>query len=129
MSSRRVAPPSGMAAPAHARLYGERVALTPLAEAIADRYFAEFPEDLEAYGEAGRLWEIYDTSHVLQWAFLDVEELCDFGREIAWLTDVLKARGFPLNHLFRNLVISADVVLEQLGQRAAPVAERLRAAG
>jgi hypothetical protein len=128
MSGRRVAPPSGMAAPAHARLRGERVALAPLAERVADRYFSEFPDDLITYGDAALPWEVYDTSHCLQWAFLDVEGLCDLQREVNWLSDVLKARGFPLERLYRNLELCADVLDEQLGTPAAPVSARLRRA-
>lgn len=52
--SRRPAPPSGMPAPAKAQLGTRQIALVPLAEAIADRYFDEFPEDIERYGQAAR---------------------------------------------------------------------------
>ena len=45
--SRRPAPPSGMPAPTSAPLGGRRIPLLPLAETVADRYFDEFPEDLE----------------------------------------------------------------------------------
>ena len=128
MPGRRVIPPSGMAAPAQARLGGEKVALGPLAELIADRYFAEFPDDLVTYGEAARPWEIYDTSHCLQWAFLDQEGLCDLEKEVIWLADVLRSRSFPLARLARNLELCADVLAERLGEHAAPVAARLRVA-
>ena len=128
MPGRRVAPPSGMAAPAQARLGGERIALGPLAELIADRYFAEFPDDLVTYGDAARPWEVYDTAHCLQWAFLDQEGLCDLEKEVTWLADVLRTRGFPLARLARNLELSADVLTDRLGEPAAPVAARLRVA-
>ncbi len=128
MSGRRVAPPSGMAAPAQARLGGERIALGPLAELIADRYFAEFPDDLVTYGDAARPWEVYDTAHCLQWAFLDQEGLCDLEKEVTWLADVLRTRGFPLARLARNLELSAEVLADRLGEPAAPVAARLRVA-
>ena len=49
-------------------------------------------------------------------------------REIAWLANVLGSRGFPLDHLARNLELAADVVDEQLEAPGAAVAERLRAA-
>ncbi len=128
MSGRRVAPPSGMAAPAHARLGSERVALGPLTELIADRYFAEFPEDLVTYGDAARPWELYDTAHCLQWAFLDQEGLCDLEKEVTWLADVLRTRGFPVPRLARNLELCADVLANRLGEPAASVAGRLRTA-
>jgi hypothetical protein len=63
--SRDVAPPSGWPAPQTAALAGRSIALVPLAEATADRYFEEFPEDLDRYGDAARAWEVHDTLHCL----------------------------------------------------------------
>ena len=90
--TKRVTPPGGWPAPTSVALRGARVELTSLAEAVADRYFKAFPEDLERYGEAARAWETHDTLHCLQWAVLDVEGLADLGREIAWLAGVLDER-------------------------------------
>jgi hypothetical protein len=118
-------PPTGAPPPTAAKLAGAEVPLEPLAEEIATRYFAEFPDDFDRYGEAARAWEIHDTLYCLQWAFLDVEELADIMREVAWLSDVLAARGFPLERLARNLELAADVVAERVSE---PVAARLRAA-
>lgn len=126
--SRGVAPPSGWPAPTSATLPGHPIALAPLAEAVADRYFEEFPEDIARYGDAARAWEVYDTSHCLQWAVLDPEQLGSLDREIAWLTDVLRSRDFPLEHLARNLELAAGVVDERLAEPGAVVADRLRAA-
>jgi hypothetical protein len=117
-----------MPAPTSAPLGAQRIALRPLAEAVADRYFAEFPEDLERYGEVARAWEIHDTSHCLQWALLDAQGLASLEREVAWLTTVLSARDFPLEHLARNLELAADVVEAQLGEPGAAIGSRLRAA-
>jgi hypothetical protein len=125
--SKPVDRPGGAPAPDAVTLGGERVLLGPLAAEVADRYFAEFPEDLERYGEAARPWELHDTAYCLQWAVLDVEGLDSVTRQVAWLRDVLEARDFPLEHLARNLEICADVVAGALGERGAPVAERLRA--
>ena len=124
----RPAPPSGMPAPTSATLGGRSIALEPLTEAIADRYFAEFPEDLERYGAAARAWEIYDTSHCLQWAILDAGGVAILEKQIAWLTTVLDSRGFPLEHLARNLELAADVVEERLAESGPAVGTRLRAA-
>jgi hypothetical protein len=126
--SRRPAPPSGAPAPASARLHGRPIALRPLAEEVAARYFGEFPDDLERYGDAARDWEIHDTSYCLEWAILDVEGIADLEREIAWLSDILGSRGFPLERLRRNLELGADVVAEWLAEDGARVATRLRAA-
>jgi hypothetical protein len=126
--SRGVAPPGGATPPTVATLAGREIALVPLAEAVADRYFAEFPEDLERYGDAARAWEVHDTQYCLQWAILDVEGSASLAREIAWLANVLRSRGFPLDHLARNLELAADVADERLGDGGAAVAERLHAA-
>jgi hypothetical protein len=117
-----------MPAPTSATLSGKPIALQPLAEAVAKRYFDEFPEDLGRYGEAARAWEIHDTSHCLQWAVLDVDGLVSLPREIEWLTTVLRSREFPLEHLARNLELAADVVEEHLTESGAAIASRLRAA-
>src|SRR4051795_12216666 len=126
--SRRVAPPSGSPAPSSVELAGQEIALAPLAQSVAERYFHEFPEDLERYGDAARAWETHDTSHCLQWAILDAEGLADLGCEIDWLAGILEARGFPLEHLARNLELAADVVDQRLGATGKAVALRLRAA-
>jgi hypothetical protein len=126
--SRRPAPPSGATAPTSARLAGRAIALRPLAEEVAARYFDEFPEDLVRYGDGARDWEVHDTSYCLEWAILDVEGLADLEREVGWLTDVLRSRDFPLEQLRRNLELAADVVGEQLAEEGATVVARLRAA-
>lgn len=126
--SRRVAPPSGWPPPTHATLAGRRVELLGLAEAVADRYFAEFPDDLERYGDAARPWAVHDTLCCLHWAVLDVDGSASLDREIRWLANVLRSRGFPIERLARNLALAGAVVSEHLGQHSTPVAERLHAA-
>ena len=118
-------PPGGMPPPTTVELDGVTIELTPLAEAVAERYFAEFPEDLERYGDAGRQWEIHDTQHLLSWAIGDVEGFVDLDKQAAWLARVLSARDFPLEHLAVNLELAADVVDEQVAGGSA-VAEKLR---
>ena len=123
----RTQPPSGYPPPAEAKLEGRSVPLVPLAEEIADRYFVRFPEDLERYGDAARPWELHDTQHLLNWAFLDLAGFADLSKETAWLAGVLKARDFPLEHLAVNLELAAAVV-EKRVENAGAVAERLEAA-
>jgi len=111
-----------------ASLDGVEIALGPLCEEIAVRYFERFPDDLRRYGQdVARAWEIHDTRHVLSWAFGAVEGWVDLDRQISWLAQVLESRSFPLEHLATNLDLSADVAAERLdgGER---VAESLRAA-
>jgi hypothetical protein len=126
--SRRTEPPSGWPPPEEAVLAGASVALGPLAEAIADRYFARFPQDLQRYGAAvARAWEVHDTRHVLNWAIGAVEGYVDLDRQVSWLAQVLNARSFPLEHLAANLELAGDVVAERL-EGGGDVAQRLRGA-
>jgi hypothetical protein len=117
--------PGGSPAPTTVTLDERKVPLAHLLETVADRYFAEFPGDLERYGDAAREWELHDTAHCVNWAVLDVNGIPSLERNITWLANVLRARDFPLEQLARNLEIAADVCAEQLSQA---VAERLRAA-
>jgi hypothetical protein len=126
--SGRTAPPSGWPPPAEATLGDSTIDLAPLAEGVADRYFAEHPGDLERYGaDVARAWEIHDTRYLLSWAIGDVEGREDLERQVAWLARVLEARAFPLEHLARNLELAAEVMAGHVAGADA-VAERLRAA-
>jgi hypothetical protein len=115
--------PSGSPPPTAVTLDERRIELAPLLDAIADRYFAEFPADLERYGEAARDWELHDTAHCINWAALDVRGFASLDRNITWLADILRARDFPLEQLARNLELAADVCAAQLSEA---VAARLR---
>jgi hypothetical protein len=124
----RTEPPSGWPPPADAALGGESVELGPLAEAVADRYFAAYPEDLDRYGaDIARAWEVHDTRYLLSWAIGDVEGYVELDRQVSWLARILEAREFPLEHLAGNLDLAADVVVDRLAG-GAPVALRLRGA-
>jgi hypothetical protein len=123
--TRRTAPPSGWQPPAEADLDGRPIALAPLAAEVADRYFADYPDDLERYGDVARAWEIHDTHYLLAWALGDVAGYVELERQVAWLARILEAREFPLDHLAGNLLIAADVVAARVAG-AQPVAERLR---
>ena len=126
--TRRVEPPSGSPPPRSATLAGRTIDIATLAETVADRYFEEFPDDLRRYGDAARAWELHDTAHCLQWAVLDVEGWYDIGRQVAWLREVLRARGFPVERLARNLELAADVVQDRVAPDGASLAARLRSA-
>jgi len=117
--------PSGSPAPATVTLEDRRIPLAPLLEAVADRYFAEFPGDLERYGDPARDWELHDTAHCINWAALEVRGFASLDDNITWLANVLRARDFPLEQLARNLELAAEVCDEQLSEA---VAARLRAA-
>jgi hypothetical protein len=115
--------PSGSPPPTAVTVGERRIKLAPLLEAIADRYFAEFPGDLERYGEAARDWELHDTAHCINWAALDVRGFASLDRNIVWLADILRARDFPVSQLARNLELAADVCAGGLDEG---VAARLR---
>jgi hypothetical protein len=115
--------PSGSPPPTAVTLGERKIELAPLLETIADRYFAEFPGDLERYGTAARDWELHDTAHCLNWAALDVRGFASLDRNIHWLASILRARDFPVEQLARNLEIAAEVCDQQLSDA---VAARLR---
>jgi hypothetical protein len=126
--TRRTAPPSGWPPPDEAVLAGARIALGPLAEEIADRYFERYPEDLRRYGdEVARAWELHDTRYLLSWAIGAAEGYVDLDAQVTWLAGVLEARDFPLEHLAANLELAGGIVADRV-PGGLPVARRLSAA-
>lgn len=112
--SRRLSPPSGGHPPPTEAALGpdERLSLVPLAEEICRRYRAEFPDERERYGDAGNAWCVHDNQHLLNWGAGEVRGFYTMSSQVAWLADVLDARGFPVDRLARNLDIAAGVVAE-----------------
>ena len=115
--------PGGSPPPTAVTVAERRVELAPLLNAIADRYFAEFPSDLERYGAAARDWELHDTAHCINWAALDLRGFASLDRNVIWLASILRARDFPVEQLARNLELAADVCADGLDEA---VAARLR---
>jgi hypothetical protein len=121
--------PSGTLPPASARIGGRVTALPPLADAIASRYRAEFPDEIERYGDEGYEWCLHDNQWLLSWAVSDVLGGLDLCEQVAWLARVLQARDYPLERLGRDLEIAAEVVADgAFGEDSAAVAARLNAA-
>lgn len=107
-------PPDAVALPD-----GERLFLAPLAHEVTRRFLAEFPEDLERYGDAAYDWGVHDTQWLLAWAATATEVGTEYLVEKAtWLGRVLEAREYPLGRLVRDLELAAEAV------RAAPGAAR-----
>lgn len=104
---------------------GGQVTLRPLAQSITDRHLQLHPEDLERYGEVGRQWCTHDNQHLLQWAAMDAAGQLDLNEQVAWLANILQARGYPLENLASNLQTAAEVINESLTDAAAPLATRL----
>ena len=115
MTARRVAPPGGMAPPRTVDgPAGEALDLEALARTICARYYEEFTDEDERYGDAGREWCVHDNQHLLNWAALDVHGGVVLGEQVEWLARVLEARGFPVDRLARDLELAGDVVAEQV---------------
>ena len=130
MSERRVAPPGGMPPPRTVDdpRGGGTLDLEALARAVCDRYYAEFGDEDERYGDAGRAWCVHDNQHLLNWAALDVHGVVALDDQVAWLARVLEARGFPLDRLARNLELDAAVLRDELDHADAMAARLERAA-
>jgi len=118
-------------------LAGETLRLVGMAEEVADRFLAEFPDDADRYGARGHEWCIHDNHYLLSWAVADAqiqaagEDLEARGimlRQVAWLSTVLAERGYPLERLARDLEIAADVVVERSPVGPAVAARLLAAA-
>ena len=129
MTTRRLAPPSGAAAPIDvAAPDGVRVDVRALAMDVCERYRAEFPDERERYGDAGHQWCVHDNQHLIHWAILDVRGVTRIAEQVGWLARVLDARGFPLDRLVRDLELAAEVVEASGRPWAQDVADRLLSA-
>jgi hypothetical protein len=124
----RPAPPSGQPPPTRAEMAdGTEVELEALAREVCERYAAEYPDEEERYGEAGREWCRHDNQHLINWAVLDTREYVKLDEQVAWLAKVLEAREFPLDRLARDLHIAAAVVGERVPGGEAVAAALTRA--
>ena len=66
----RPSPPSGAPPPQVVRLDdGATVALGPLVDVVADRYYHAYPDEHRRYGPVGREWCIHDNLYLLAWAY------------------------------------------------------------
>ena len=125
----RPAPPSGQPPPRQVALAdGTEVDLEAVATEVCARYAAEYPDEHERYGDAGRDWCVHDNQHLVNWAVLDTREYVSLEDQVSWLAKVLEARDFPLDRLARDLDIAAAVVGERV-PGGGPVAAALTRAG
>lgn len=125
----RPAPPSGQPPPRQVALAdGTEVDLEAVATEVCARYAAEYPDEHERYGDAGRDWCVHDNQHLVNWAVLDTREYVSLEDQVSWLAKVLEAREFPLDRLARDLDIAAAVVGERV-PGGGPVAAALTRAG
>ena len=85
-----------------------------MAERVCARYYAEFPDHVERYGERGREYCAHDNAYLIAWLVDDMAMPASgsFARNVAWLASVLSARGFPMDAFGRNLELVGDEVVE-----------------
>ena len=103
----------------------------PVAESICERYYAEFPDHGERYGERGRAYCAHDNAYLVAWLVdaLDVAGEASFGRNVAWLRGLLAARNFPIEAFNRNLVLVGEAVTRLRPDNADTIARIVAAAG
>jgi hypothetical protein len=84
------------------------------AELVTARLMAEYPELEQRYGDRGRAFGVHDTAYQLAWIVGAVElRTADrLRRDMLWLRDLLKARGFPMDVFRRNFELSVEVCEE-----------------
>lgn len=102
-----------------------------VAEGICERYYAEFPDHDERYGERGRAYCAHDNAYLVAWLVdaLGVAGEASFGRNVAWLRDLLDARNFPMEAFRRNLALVGDAVTRLRPDDAETIARLVAAAG
>jgi hypothetical protein len=114
--------------PQRVEVAGETIRLVGVAEEVADRFLAEFPDELDRHGKRGHEWCIHDNHYLLAWAAADAEGEPTLAAQAEWLAGVLDARGYPLARLARDLEIAADVVRERYPSAGSALAGPLLAA-
>lgn len=85
-----------------------------VAEGICDRYYQEFPDHDDRYGDRGRAYCAHDNAYLVAWLIdaLGVAGEASFSRNVAWLRDLLEARSFPMDAFSRNLTLVGDAVTD-----------------
>jgi hypothetical protein len=128
----RPAPPSGSPPPTRALTAGgEAVDLVAIADEVCTRYQEEFPDERQRYGPAGDAWCRHDNQYLLAWAIQDARDgTVDLAEQACWLASVLRARGFPVTRLARDLDLAADLAPPRIPDAALArkVGDCLRAA-
>jgi hypothetical protein len=133
MSSRAdtLRPPSGGTPPRATAVLanGTTCFLAPLAHDVARRHLDAFPDEADRYGPAGLEWCAHDVQWILAWASSEAEGQSGLlSRQLAWLGDLLAARGYPRERLARAVELCADVVDERHPGAGASLSAVLRAA-
>ena len=96
-----------------------------LAEEICDRYYTEFQDHDERYGDRGRNYCAHDNAYLVAWLVdaLDTAGAGSFATNVEWLRGLLEARGFPMEAFRRNLQLVGDAVSGMRPDDAQQIAE------
>jgi len=83
-----------------------------IAQSICDRYYAEFPDHGERFGDRGRSYCVHDNAYLVAWLVdaLDIAGHGSFAANVEWLRGLLEARGFPMDAFRRNLYLVGEAV-------------------
>ncbi|HEV2130044.1 MAG TPA: hypothetical protein VGR27_03020 [Longimicrobiaceae bacterium] len=102
-----------------------------LARAITEALYAEMPDLMEKYGESGRAKCLQDMRYNLEHLAPAVAlgEPALFARYVAWLRDMLGARGIPADEVRRSLELTQDFVRVRLAAEQAELVAAAVAAG
>lgn len=84
----------------------------PIAQTICDRYYAEFPDHDERFGDRGRRFCAHDNAYLVAWLIdaLDAAGPGSFALNVDWLRGLLEARDFPMDAFRRNLQLVGQAV-------------------
>jgi hypothetical protein len=84
-----------------------------VAETVCERYYAEFPDHDERFGDRGRRYCAHDNAYLVAWLVdaLDTAGAASFATNVEWLRGLLEARGFPMDAFRRNLRLVGDAVV------------------
>lgn len=95
----------------------------PVAQAVCDRYYREFPDQDERYGDRGRRYCAHDNAYLVAWLVdaLDLAGAGSFATNVEWLRGLLDARGFPMDAFRRNLHLVGAAVAELRPEDAARI--------
>lgn len=83
-----------------------------IAQTVCDRYYGEFPDHDERYGDRGRRYCAHDNAYLVAWLVdaLDAAGPELFAINVEWLRGLLEARSFPMDAFRRNLELVGEAV-------------------
>ncbi|HWG89756.1 MAG TPA: hypothetical protein VNZ52_02810, partial [Candidatus Thermoplasmatota archaeon] len=100
-----------------------------LARRVVERFYEERPEASARWGDRGRRFCLEDTRYHLQYlaAALEFRLPRTFVQYVAWIRDVLEARGVDRDHLRLTLRLLAEALEQEPGLSREGLADALEA--